>query len=96
MFLLAEGKQNATFSLDFTQPGKSLLEAPCTTNNGRTPRTAGILRTHPLCRMSEAFLGQLRVISRSPFEFKIMPGFGVPTENKMNSSVLAAGGTAST
>ena len=24
------GKQNATFSPDFTQPGKSLLEVPCT------------------------------------------------------------------
>ena len=29
-FLPAEGKQNATFSPDFTQPGKGLLEVPCT------------------------------------------------------------------
>ena len=28
-FLPAEGKQNATFSPDFTQPGKGLLEVPC-------------------------------------------------------------------
>ena len=29
-FCLPEvGKQNATFSTDFTQPGKSLLEVPC-------------------------------------------------------------------
>ena len=27
----AVGKQNATFSPDFTQPGKSLLEVPCIT-----------------------------------------------------------------
>ena len=31
VFLPAEGKQNATFSPNFTQPGKSLLEIPCTT-----------------------------------------------------------------
>ena len=30
VFLPAEGKQNATFSTDFTQPGKRLLEIPCT------------------------------------------------------------------
>ena len=29
VFLPAEGKQNATFSPEFTQPGKSLLEIPC-------------------------------------------------------------------
>ena len=29
IFLTAEGKQNATFSPDYTQPGKSLLENPC-------------------------------------------------------------------
>ena len=29
-FLPAEGKQNATLSPEFTQPGKSLLEIPCT------------------------------------------------------------------
>ena len=30
VFLPAEGKQNATFLSDFAQPGKSLLEIPCT------------------------------------------------------------------
>ena len=30
VFLPAEGKQNATFSPDFIQSGKSLLEIPCT------------------------------------------------------------------
>ena len=30
IFLPAVGKQNATFSPDFTQPGKSLIEVPCT------------------------------------------------------------------
>ena len=29
VFLPAVGKQNATYSPDFTQPGKSLLEIPC-------------------------------------------------------------------
>ena len=29
VFLPAEGKQNATFSPDFSQPGKSLIEIPC-------------------------------------------------------------------
>ena len=30
VFLPAEGKQTATFSPDYTQPGKSLLDIPCT------------------------------------------------------------------
>ena len=30
VILPAEGKQNATFSADFTKPGKRLLELPCT------------------------------------------------------------------
>ena len=41
LFLPAEGKQIATFSPDFTKPGKSLLEIPCRnveTKRGARPR----------------------------------------------------------
>ena len=37
VFQPAEDKQNATFSPEFTQPGKSLLEIPCTAVRSNRP-----------------------------------------------------------
>ena len=50
VFLSVEGKQIATFPTDFTQPGKSLLEVPCTAtvvnhvgrSRGAVARTDGL------------------------------------------------------
>ena len=41
-FLPAEGKQNATFSPNFTQPARSLLEIPCNVPSLRQRRRKGV------------------------------------------------------
>ena len=62
VFLPAEGKQNATFLPNFTQPGTNLLEIPCTHRPSTAPvQRGGIGCTQLDCRFR-------------PFSF--LPSFG--------------------
>ena len=62
VLLPAVGKQNATFSSHFTQPGKSLLVQPCTTSislsgmwygSQYSCQGAAIARAHAMCQKQE-------------------------------------------
>ena len=67
LFLPAEGK-NASFSPDFTQPGKSLLEIPCTYKNEIHNVFAYMLRK------GKRVPGAVRTIARSMHSKMIMDG----------------------
>ena len=58
VFLPAEGKQNATLSPDFTQPGKGLLEIPCMKKHMSRPFKKGFL-PFDMCPIHSVSLMQL-------------------------------------